>query len=469
MNISDLFPPQPISLPALFEEIRKLHERIGSLEEEVVRLRAENEELKRARHVSSPFSKGTMKAKRNRSGRTAGEGEFRNRPAPKEDEITYREEVKVEETECPECGGELVADGEEVVTVAEIAEMPKPEVKEFRMEVCRCGQCGKKVRARHPEVAEDQRGATAHRVGERAYAMAAMLHYEVGVPMKKLRKVLKRLLGLDVTQGAISQALKRLLARAVGPAYAKLRSGIRNAEWTHTDDTGWRIGGKSAHLMVFETASATVYQIRPRHRSEEVQELIPCDYAGTLVTDRARQYDVPAYSKVKKHKCLSHLLKNIKTMLEHRRGRGRSFGVRLKALLQEANELWKANRAKPVADFGKRAAAIKARVTEHLKPRNLSHPDDRRMLKELGRQHEQGNLLRFLEDPSIEPTNNRAERALRPAVIARKISQCSRNETGARCFEAFKSVTQTLARQGRDVVAGLLDLFHGRDPFAASP
>jgi hypothetical protein len=54
-------------------------------------------------------------------------------------------------------------------------------------------------------------------------------------------------------------------------------------------------------------------------------------------------------------------------------------------------------------------------------------------------------------------------------VIARKISQCSRNETGARCFEAFKSITQTLARNGRDVVAGLVDLFQGRDPLAASP
>ena len=91
------------------------------------------------------------------------------------------------------------------------------------------------------------------------------------------------------------------------------------------------------------------------------------------------------------------------------------------------------------------------------------------MLKELGRQHEQGNLLRFLEDPFIEPTNNRGERALRPAVIARKISQCSCNETGARCFEAFNSITRTLVQNGRDAVAGLVDIFQERDPFAASP
>lgn len=470
MNLNDLFPGKSISMGDLFAQIQKLHERIASLEEENRRLRAENEELKRGKHVSAaPFSKGTMKAKRKRAGRKKGEGEFRNRPAPGDDDITHREEVKVEETACPSCGGELVADGEEVVTVTEVPEIPKPEVKEFRMEVCRCGKCGKKVRARHPEVAEDQRGATAHRVGQRAYALAFMLYYELGVPMKKLRKVLKSLLGLELTQGAVSQAAKRLLNGAIGEAYAKLRARIADSAYTHTDDTGWKIGGKPAHLMVFETPDATVYQIRGRHRNEEVRELIPSDYAGDLITDRAPQYDVPELSKVRKQKCLSHILNNLKKLLENRRGRGRSFGLTLKSLLKQAIALWKANRAKPLADFAEKGAVIQDRVTEHLKPRVLLHPDDRRMLKELGRHHEKGNLLRFLEDPSIEPTNNRAERALRPAVIARKISQCSRNENGARCFEAFKSITQTLAQNGRDVVAGLVDLFQGRDPLAASP
>lgn len=100
MNFSDLFPSQSISLPKLFEDIRKLHERIVSLEEENRRLHLEVEELKRGNQRSAaPFSKGTMKAKRKQSGRKAGEGEFRNRPAPGDDEITHREDVKVEETD----------------------------------------------------------------------------------------------------------------------------------------------------------------------------------------------------------------------------------------------------------------------------------------------------------------------------------------------------------------------------------
>ena len=66
----------------------------------------------------------------------------------------------------------------------------------------------------------------------------------------------------------------------------------------------------------------------------------------------------------------------------------------------------------------------------------------------MGRHHDAGNLLRFLFDPRVEPTNNRAERALRPGVIARKVSQCSKNARGARAFEAFASVIQTLKKRG---------------------
>src|SRR4029453_13221991 len=58
-----------------------------------------------------------------------------------------------------------------------------------------------------------------------------------------------------------------------------------------------------------------------------------------------------------------------------------------------------------------------------------------RGLNELGWHHDGGNVLRFLADPRIEPTNNRAERALRPAVIGRKVSQCTRTARGSRAFD----------------------------------
>jgi hypothetical protein len=70
------------------------------------------------------------------------------------------------------------------------------------------------------------------------------------------------------------------------------------------------------------------------------------------------------------------------------------------------------------------------------------------------------NRLRCLVDPRVEPTNNRAERVLSPAVIARKVSHGSKTGRGAHTFTAFSSVVRTLAKNGIDsLVEGLYHLF----------
>ena len=91
--------------------------------------------------------------------------------------------------------------------------------------------------------------------------------------------------------------------------------------------------------MTFETDEATVYQVRSRHRNEEVRELIPTDYGGVMVTDRGRSYDSRTLSGVKQQKCMAHILRSISEALETKVGRGRSFGKRLMELLREAIEL----------------------------------------------------------------------------------------------------------------------------------
>jgi hypothetical protein len=238
----------------------------------------------------------------------------------------------------------------------------------------------------------------------------------------------------------------------------------------HTDDTGWRVGGAPAYLMAFDTDAATVYQIRSQHRHEEVQEVIPPDYEGVMVTDRGRSYDAQAFDDVKQQKCVAHILRSISAVVATKKGRARDFGERLQALLQDALQLWHAFHAGEVADVATEAPSLWDAITHHLRPRILTDPDNQRLLNGIGRHHDRGNLLRFLEDPRIEPTNNRAERVLRPAVIARKVSQCSKNQAGAHAFAAFKSVVQTLAKQGGDaLVEGLYRLFRSPRLHAASP
>jgi hypothetical protein len=80
--------------------------------------------------------------------------------------------------------------------------------------------------------------------------------------------------------------------------------------------------------MAFDTDQATVYQVRPRHRHQEVQEVIPRNYLGVMVTDRGRSYEAHSFNQVKQQKCLAHLQKTLSTLLEKKKGRAREFGPR---------------------------------------------------------------------------------------------------------------------------------------------
>lgn len=228
----------------------------------------------------------------------------------------------------------------------------------------------------------------------------------------------------------------------------------------HTDDPGWRVGGTPASLMAFATDAATVSQIRSPHRHAEVPEVMPSDYEGVMVTDRGRSYDAPAFDAVPQHKCLAHILRSISDVLQAKKDRARDCGERLKRLLQDAMQQWRAYPTGEVADVSAQAQGLQDAITHPLRNRGLTDPDKQRLLNQMGRHHDRRKLLRFLTDPCIEPTNNRAARVLRPAVIARRVSQCSKYPPGAHAFEALKSVVQTLAKQGGDsAVEGLYGIF----------
>jgi transposase len=332
----------------------------------------------------------------------------------------------------------------------------------YHLARCRCTRCGQPVRACHPAVAADQRGATAHRLGPRVLAAAHWLHYGLGIPVRKLPALLSSLTGVAVTQGALTQDALRRAAREVGEAYETLRQQVAQAAVAYTDDSSWTVGGESAFLMTFTTADTTVFQIRARHRNEEVREVLPSDYAGVMICDRARSYDARELQGVKQQKCLAHVLRSLTEALTDQWGRARHFPLRLQALLTEAIDLWRRSQAGEVTAPELAAARdrLQAAVTAHLRERRLTNATNRKLLSELGWHHDRGNLLRFLYEPGVEPTNNRAERALRPAVIARKVSHCSKNAAGATAHAAFTSVCVTLRQRGvASLVAALSTLF----------
>ena len=150
--------------------------------------------------------------------------------------------------------------------------------------------------------------------------------------------MLRALTGVELSQGAITQDSLRRARGAVGDAYQRLRDSVCESRVVHTDDTGWRVDGEGAFLMAFETEDATVYQVRARHRNEEVREVVPGDYGGVMVTDRGRSYDARALSGVKQQKCLAHVLRSISEVVQTKRGRGTDPRSESRAWLRQASE-----------------------------------------------------------------------------------------------------------------------------------
>ena len=306
----------------------------------VKELRRQLAEAQRSdKRQAAPFSKGGRTDKPRRPGRKPGIGSFSYRKPPSPDEVPEPPvDVEVAGDSCPGCGGVLEQEGVDVAYVTDIPAMPRPQVTEYRVQVCRCRGCGRRVRGRHAEVGADQYGASAHRMGRRVMAAAHVLHYGVGIPVRRVPVVLRALTGVELSQSAITQDALRRAQGAVGDAYQRLRESVRESAVVHTDDTGWRVGGEGAFLMAFETDDATVYQVRGRHRNEEVREVVPGDYGGVMVTDRGRSYDAQALSGVRQQKCLAHVLRSISEVVETKVGRGRTPDPESRAWLRQATE-----------------------------------------------------------------------------------------------------------------------------------
>lgn len=447
--------------PDLRAELARLREENARLQEQLAAALAEIERLRRtSKRQATPFSTGRRSPQPRQPGRKPGQGAFSYRAAPAPATVTAPVHVPLERTVC-RCGGALLPDGEEVVTITDLPPQITPVVTAYHLARARCARCGQPERAAHPAVAPDQRGATAHRLGPRLLATAQWLHYGLGLPLQKVPLLLFTLTGVRLTASALSQDALRRAQREVGQAYQALREQLPQAPVAYTDDTGWKVGGAGAFLMTFTTPDTTVFQIRARHRNEEVREVLPGDYAGVMVCDRARSYDAAALQGVKQQKCLAHVQRSLSLALEGQWGRARCFPLQLRALLTEAMTLHRQHQAGELgpARFARERARLQQALTRQLRERRLTNVTNQKLLNELGGHHDQGNLLRFLDEPGVEPTNNRAERALRPAVIARKVSHCSQNERGAAAHAAFASVCVTLRQRGVALVAALAELF----------
>lgn len=429
-------------------------EKIAGLEREIERLQAEIERLRRAleealraaKRQAAPFSRRHPKAHPEKPGRKASPqyGVAHRREIPEMvDEVV---EVPLP-TCCPHCGGEV----EETGVVSQYqTEIPEPRVEriEFRIHHGRCRRCRQAVQGRHGRQSSQAVGSAGSQLGPRAVALATQLNKGLGLPYGKTATVLAHGWGLEVSRGGLCQALERV-ARKAAPTYEVLRERIRAEPSVTPDETGWKVGGHLWWLWAFSSPEMTVYAIQPGRGFEQAAAILGEGFEGFLVRDGWGVYR--QFGKAVHQTCLAHLLRRCREMIAVAGARGVQFPRAVQTLLQSGLRLRDRRDAGRISPHGLAVARgqLETRLDRVLQRRTRS-PANRRLANHLAR--ERNAVFTFLYCPGLEATNWRAEQAIRPMVVARKVWGGNRTANGARTQSILLSLLETCRQHQRPVL-----------------
>jgi transposase len=344
------------------------------------------------------------------------------------------EEIVVPLVLCPQCGKE-VGPRREVVQYIEELPVVRPRVIKLITEEADCPCCQKAMRSTHPLQVSLAEGAAGVQLGPRALGVAAQLSKQHGLTVRKTCAVLRELFQLRLSPGGLTQALARMAGK-LEPAYENLLARLRAGPCVHSDETSWWVGGPGYWLWVFAHQGTTVYQVAKGRGRSIVAGALGEKFAGVLVSDCLATYDDV---NPRQQKCYSHHLKAIKQAGE---GNPSAWLDAVRGVLLDAMELKRQPLAR--AEMALCQAELEARIAQLLsapRPTNLEEKVRRRLEKQ------KDHLFTFLEVEEVEATNNLAERQLRPAVIARKVSCGNKTPQGAHTWEILASLAATCVQR----------------------
>ena len=437
----------------------RLERRVKELDGRVEELMRALEEAQRAgKRQAAPFSRRAPKAHPARPGRKAGEqyGRRCRRPIPQVIDETLEAELP---PYCPHCGGPLEETGIENQYQTEIPE-PRVERTEFHIHVGRCKRCGERVQGRHPRQTSDAVGGAASQLGARAVALATELNKGMGLSHGKTAAVLETAFGLRVSRGGLAQAFQRT-ARKAEPTYEQLVQQIRGSPSVTPDETGWKVGGRLWWMWAFSSDKLTVYSIQPGRGYEQASVILGDDFDGFLVRDGWTVYR--RFTQAGHQTCVAHLLRRCREMLEVSQPGAAKFPRTVKEILQHGLRLRDRRDRNQIGEQGLAIARgrLEARLDRELE-RSYHSPQNRRLANHLRR--ERDAMFPFLYCPGLEATNYRAEQAIRPMVVTRKVWGGNRTAQGAHTQSVLVSILQTCRRQLRPASALLEQLLHSPMP-----
>jgi transposase len=426
-------------------ENAELKQRLADLEAVVQDLKAQLEAALRAgKRQATPFSRGNPKAKPKKPGRKKGhQAMHRGQPA----HVDRVKEASLPAT-CPDCAGPVLEDAVQVQYQEDIPRPVATIVTQFNVHIGHCAQCQRRIQGRHPEQTSDALGTAAIQIGPNALGLAAEMKHGLGVSYGKVVRLLGTSWGLHVARSTVARADARL-ANRLTPTYQQLLLRLRASAVVHVDETGWKVAGQKAWLWVFTNDDLSVYTIDPTRAHEVVERVLGEDFAGVLGCDCFLAYDaLPTYTQ---SKCAGHLLRRCAEISESKSGRAVRFSQQVARLLRAAITVKQRHLDGKISPHGYAVACGRLEAAlDRLLAGHYTDPDNARFAKLLRKQRP--HLLTFLYVDAMDPTNNAAEREIRPAVLIRKTNGCNRSPTGAQTHSILTSIIRTCQKHGQDFV-----------------
>lgn len=227
------------------------------------------------------------------------------------------------------------------------------------------------------------------------------------------------------------------------PAHEELKTELRGEKHLHADETGWRVEGNNQWLWSFSNEKISVYVIEPTRGQIVVEETLGEAWDGVLTTDFYGGYNA---IKCAKQKCWTHLLRELRELKQ-------TFpdNLEIKAYSKQVKTFF--NRAKDVAKDLADGQEVEKRLSRlhgdllRFSEVQRTHDDLIRLSKRLFKHRSE--MLTFIKS-GTDPTNNNAEREIRPAVLMRKTSYGNRSEQGKETQAALMSMVRTCAKRGEN-------------------
>jgi len=427
------------------EIVRQQHELIEKLRREIAHLKELNERLqgriekleRESKRQAAPFRKKTKK-QRKKPGRKPGKdhGEHQRRAAPEQIDETYHAPLP---GACPKCESEQLETTETVVQYQ--TEIPRKVIqRQFNIDVGHCQDCGCRVQGRHKLQTSDAVGAAAVQLGPKIHAAVAIANKELGLSHGKVKRLFEMLFKVNISRSGSCRSVLRT-GRKLETAYEEARQAVRGSPQVVADETGWRVEGRTAWLHDFVGDDATVYDIDPTRSIAPAERLLGRTWSGVLVHDGWSVYDL--FKAAQHQQCLAHLLRRCENMIERGKGAALAFPRKVKAFLKTALAVRDRFRAEEMTTHGLKVMAgrLKSGLHDLIFPNKTNEANEKLaafLYKHLG------SLFTFLREPGVDATNFRAEQAIRPAVVNRKVWGGNRTWAGALAQSRIMTTLRTL-------------------------